>query len=50
MVICMQIVFVAPGSRGDVQPLLAVAMRLAERGDAVAFCCHDCFKEVMEGL
>eukprot|EP00793_Prasinoderma_coloniale_P004427 PRCOL_00000187-RA len=40
----LKVTIVAPGSRGDVQPLLAVAARLRDRGEAVTLATHRCFR------
>lgn len=46
----LKVTIVAPGSRGDVQPLLAVAARLRDRGEAVTLATHRCFRADVERL
>ena len=46
----LSLLVLAPGSRGDVQPLLAVVRLLLRGGHSVRFVCHDAFRESVEAL
>ncbi|HZZ76600.1 MAG TPA: glycosyltransferase, partial [Puia sp.] len=45
----MHYAIVAIGSRGDVQPYIALALGLKERGDAATIFAHENFKDFVEG-
>lgn len=46
----MRIVIVTIGTRGDVQPYLALALGLKAAGHHVTLCTHDIFKDFVEGF
>ncbi|MEO5823669.1 MAG: glycosyltransferase [Vicinamibacteraceae bacterium] len=46
----MRVLLSTIGSRGDVQPLLALALALRERGHEARFCVPPDFREWLEGL
>jgi UDP:flavonoid glycosyltransferase YjiC (YdhE family) len=45
----MKVLLVAVGSRGDVQPMLALALRLRERGHEIQFCAPPNFEPWLAG-
>ena len=45
----MRITVIADGTRGDVQPLAAVAQRLDAAGHRVRFAAHSSFEFLVEG-
>lgn len=45
----LRFVFLLVGSRGDVQPYVALGVRLKEAGHYVRVAAHECFREFVEG-
>jgi rhamnosyltransferase subunit B len=45
----MKVLVIAIGSRGDVNPFLAVALKLMHRGHEVVFCTSENFRQLIEG-
>jgi UDP:flavonoid glycosyltransferase YjiC (YdhE family) len=46
----VRVLFLPIGSRGDVQPLLALALMLQSRGHAVSICASENYRSWIEGL
>jgi rhamnosyltransferase subunit B len=45
----MKVLIIGMGSRGDVNPFLAVALKLMEKGHEVVFCSTENFRQLIEG-
>jgi rhamnosyltransferase subunit B len=45
----MKVLVIAIGSRGDVNPFLAVALKLMRNGHEVVFCASENFRQLIEG-
>jgi rhamnosyltransferase subunit B len=45
----MKVLVIAIGSRGDVNPFLAVALKLMSKGHEVIFCTSENFRQLIEG-
>ncbi len=46
----MKILVIAIGSRGDVNPFLALALKLLSKGHEVVFCASENYRKMIEGL
>jgi rhamnosyltransferase subunit B len=45
----MKVLVIAIGSRGDVNPFLAIALKLKHRGHEVVFCTSENYLQLAEG-